>query len=94
MPKRPVGKIELLEELYLQLAMEITQTEIVESITPDQVTTISSEEFIFEVKFRKKKNGTLKLINNDDELIGFLFILWGVEHLINGALEQSLLSLV
>lgn len=86
MPDKPVQKKLIFEELYLQLIEEIADDDEI-LIAPEQATIIISEQFVFEVKFKKKKS-FLKLVKGAEELICLLFLLWGVEHLFNGTLEE------
>lgn len=64
LPKKPILKNQLLEDLYLQLVEEIHKSE--ESlINVDQTTIISTDKFIFELKFKKKLTRELRLIEGD-----------------------------
>ncbi len=86
MPKTPELKIKILEQLYLQLVLEISQAEN-EMLSSEQVTLISSEEFIFEVRFKKKKKDGLFLVEKKD-LVSFLFLFWGVKHFVDSSINQ------
>lgn len=86
MPKSPEPKIKVLEQLYFQLVLEISQAEN-ELLSSEQVTMIFSDEFIFEVRFKKKKKDGLFLVEKED-LVSFLFLFWCIEHLIDSALKK------
>lgn len=51
--KKPFPKIELLKELYLQLVVEMVHVDD-ELICSDQIAIFLSDDFIFEVRFKKK----------------------------------------
>lgn len=63
-PNTRISKIHLLEDLYLQLVEEMTCAEN-ELIHADQVTTILSDKYVFELKFKKKTVRVFTLIDNE-----------------------------
>lgn len=64
MPKQDLCKIELLQELYLQLVAEIIHPVSKGEAHVNKETIIESENFVFEIKFRRKSS-RLSLVEND-----------------------------